>query len=47
MHLLVVDGDAEVVPQSLQLVAGKQLRISIGEKNEKVLTGMIDTMQRR
>lgn len=35
IHLLVVDGDAEVVPQSLQLVAGKTAQEFNRRKNRK------------
>lgn len=35
IHLLVVDGDAEVVPQSLQLVAGKTAQEFNRIKNRK------------
>jgi hypothetical protein len=45
-HLLVVDGDAEVVPQSLQLVAGKTAQEFNRRKNRKG-AGMIDVTQRR
>ena len=49
IHLLIIDGDAEVVPKSLQLVAGKmtQDKSSTEEKIVKAHTGKTDIMQQR
>jgi putative transposase len=47
IHLLIIDGKEEVVPQSIQLVAGKTAQEFNRRKNRKGVVGMIDTMQRR
>ncbi len=46
VHLLVVDGDRDVIPKSLQLVAGKTAQESTKEKIERGHFGKPDTTQR-
>ena len=47
IHLLVYDGKVNIIPKSIQLIAGRRQENIIKEKIERAHSGKIDIMQLR